>query len=107
LYSLFLALDANFRLKRKDISSDKRDGGLGLGWAYIVNNEPYKEHLARYKDEVEPVSFSNPFSWLALTRAIHRKVIVPVTMLSIFQLQNQTGIMRQLALLLLSVHGTI
>ena len=62
LYSLFLALDANFRLKRKDVSSDKRDGGLSLGWAYIVNNEPYKEHLLRYKDEVELVGFSFPFS---------------------------------------------
>ncbi|KAM6493722.1 hypothetical protein JOM56_010083 [Amanita muscaria] len=56
LYSLFVALDANFRLKRKDVSNDKRDAGLSLGWAFIVNNEPYKEHLARYKDEVEPKS---------------------------------------------------
>ena len=44
------------------VSSDKRDGGLSLGWAYIVNNEPYKEHLLRYKDEGELVGFSFPFS---------------------------------------------
>jgi len=55
LYSLFLGLDANFRLKRKDISSDKRDGSLSMGWSYFVPNEPYKEHLAKYNGESEPV----------------------------------------------------
>jgi hypothetical protein len=62
LYSLFLALDANFRLKRKDVSNDKRDAGLSLGWAYIVNNKPYKDHLSQYKNEAEPVSFSHSCS---------------------------------------------
>ena len=64
LYSLFLALDANFRLKRKDISNEKRDAGLSRGWGYIVNNEPYKDHLAGYKDEAEPVSvIHSPSAW--------------------------------------------
>ncbi|KAJ7250007.1 hypothetical protein C8J57DRAFT_1521603, partial [Mycena rebaudengoi] len=30
LYALFLAMDANFRLKRKDVSSEEKDPGLGL-----------------------------------------------------------------------------
>jgi hypothetical protein len=56
LYSLFLGLDANFRLKRKDVSSDRRDGSLSLGWSYFVPNDLYNEHLAKYKGETEPVS---------------------------------------------------
>lgn len=63
LYSLFLGLDANFRLKRKDVSSDKRDGSLSLGWSYFVPNEPYKDHLAKYKGESEPVGLvESPFA---------------------------------------------
>ena len=57
LYSLFLAVDANFRLKQKDVSSDRRDCSLSSGWSYFVENESYKEHLARYKGESEPVNF--------------------------------------------------
>ncbi|KAF8337834.1 hypothetical protein F5887DRAFT_890334 [Amanita rubescens] len=57
LYSLFLGLDANFRLKRKDVSNDRRDGSLSLGWSYFVPNEPYKEHLA--KKELIVVQKSN------------------------------------------------
>lgn len=36
LYSLFLAIDANFRLKRKAVSSDMADPGLCNGLAYFV-----------------------------------------------------------------------
>ncbi|KAF8868189.1 hypothetical protein BD779DRAFT_1615477 [Infundibulicybe gibba] len=35
LYRLFLGVDANFRLKRKHISNDKVDPGLGAGWTYL------------------------------------------------------------------------
>lgn len=57
LYSLFLGLDANFRLKRKDVSSDRRDNSLSSGWSYFVPNEQYKAHLANYTDEIEAVCF--------------------------------------------------
>ena len=55
LYSLFLGLDANFRLKRKDVSSDKRDNSLSVGWSYFVPNEAYKAHLVKHINEIEPV----------------------------------------------------
>jgi len=55
LYALFLALDANFRLKRKNVSSDEADPGLSKGWAYIVEETKYKAHLELHKAEVEPV----------------------------------------------------
>ncbi|KAJ7346456.1 hypothetical protein DFH08DRAFT_700973 [Mycena albidolilacea] len=38
LYILFIALDACFRLKRRMISSEIKDPGLGTGWAYVTEN---------------------------------------------------------------------
>ena len=55
LYAIFLALDANFRLKRKNVSSNEADPGLSKGWAYIVEETKYKAHLELHKNEVEPV----------------------------------------------------
>ncbi|KAG1806398.1 uncharacterized protein HD556DRAFT_1428520 [Suillus plorans] len=46
LYALFLAIDANFRLKRKAVSSDERDPSLNAGSAYFVEGCEYKTYLA-------------------------------------------------------------
>ncbi|KAJ7130028.1 hypothetical protein C8R43DRAFT_896340 [Mycena crocata] len=51
LYALFLAIDANFRLKRKDISSEEADPGLGPGWAFFDEVKAYMAHLAEHWDE--------------------------------------------------------
>ncbi|KAJ7018738.1 hypothetical protein C8F04DRAFT_976786 [Mycena alexandri] len=53
LYSLFIALDACFRLKRRLVSSELRDPGLGTGWAYFVEQEPYREYLLTTTNETE------------------------------------------------------
>ncbi|KAJ7764813.1 hypothetical protein B0H16DRAFT_1310446 [Mycena metata] len=53
LYVLFLALDACFRLKRRIISSELRDPGLGTGWAYFTENEPYRQYLLSVTDQKE------------------------------------------------------
>ncbi|KAH7919139.1 hypothetical protein BV22DRAFT_1134058 [Leucogyrophana mollusca] len=45
LYALFVAIDANFRLKRKFVSSDAADPGLSAGLAYFVPEKAYKAHL--------------------------------------------------------------
>ncbi|KAJ7155748.1 hypothetical protein C8R46DRAFT_910450 [Mycena filopes] len=45
LITLYIGLDACFRLKRRLISSELKDPGLGTGWAYMVENEPYREYL--------------------------------------------------------------
>ncbi|KIK47784.1 hypothetical protein CY34DRAFT_73368, partial [Suillus luteus UH-Slu-Lm8-n1] len=45
LYSLFLAIDANFQLKRCLVSSDAKDPGLSRGWGYFVEERNYKEYL--------------------------------------------------------------
>ncbi|KAJ6598621.1 hypothetical protein B0H10DRAFT_2231600 [Mycena sp. CBHHK59/15] len=51
IYALFLALDANFRLKRKDVSSEEKDPGLVRGWAFFGEVTAYMTHLDRYWDQ--------------------------------------------------------
>lgn len=41
-------MDANFRLKRKKVSTDVNDPSLNDGCAYFVNERAYKTHLAAY-----------------------------------------------------------
>ncbi|KAJ7020579.1 hypothetical protein C8F04DRAFT_1274884 [Mycena alexandri] len=53
LYFLFIALDACFRLKRRLVSSELRDPGLGTGWAYFVEQEPYHKYLLTTTNETE------------------------------------------------------
>ncbi|KAJ6448587.1 hypothetical protein C8R45DRAFT_1132896 [Mycena sanguinolenta] len=54
LYALFLALDANFRLKRKDVSSEEKDPGLGNGWAFYCEVKAYMSHVRlHWKDKQE------------------------------------------------------
>jgi hypothetical protein len=56
LYALFLAIDANFRLKRKLVSNNARDPGLSKGWAYFVEEYEYKEFLRERIDMPQEVS---------------------------------------------------
>ncbi|KAG9217985.1 hypothetical protein CCMSSC00406_0009805 [Pleurotus cornucopiae] len=60
IYSLFLAIDANFRLKHLSASDDKRDPGLHTGLAYFVEEKKYKVFLAQTTDLLqEPSTCSN------------------------------------------------
>ncbi|KAJ7147717.1 hypothetical protein C8R43DRAFT_1129633 [Mycena crocata] len=47
LYALFLALDANFRMRRKMVSSEEKDPSLGDGWSFYGRIAPYYDYLAR------------------------------------------------------------
>ncbi|KAJ7769741.1 hypothetical protein B0H14DRAFT_3509403 [Mycena olivaceomarginata] len=51
IFALFLALDANFRLQRKDVSTEERDPGLSQGWAFFGEVTKYMDHLARHWDQ--------------------------------------------------------
>ncbi|KAJ7446041.1 hypothetical protein B0H11DRAFT_2162501 [Mycena galericulata] len=53
IYVLFLALDACFRLKRRMISNEIKDPGLGTGWAYVMENAPYRHFLRTVTDQKE------------------------------------------------------
>ncbi|KAH6916353.1 hypothetical protein BKA70DRAFT_1419261 [Coprinopsis sp. MPI-PUGE-AT-0042] len=52
IYRLFIAVDANFRLRRKDVSSEERDPGLNQGHAFIVGETRFKEHLAEFGEVI-------------------------------------------------------
>ncbi|KAF6741037.1 hypothetical protein DFP72DRAFT_863318 [Ephemerocybe angulata] len=45
IHALNLALDACFRLKRKDVSSEKADPGLSKGFSYFVNQPKFLNYL--------------------------------------------------------------
>ncbi|KAK7025934.1 hypothetical protein VNI00_015849 [Paramarasmius palmivorus] len=53
LYTLFLAVDACFRLKRKMVSSEVLDPGFGTGWSYMVPDEPYRRYLLEMTSATE------------------------------------------------------
>ncbi|KAG6907526.1 hypothetical protein DXG01_008615 [Tephrocybe rancida] len=52
LYSLFVGIDANFRLKRLKTSTDERDPGLNRGYAYFVNDTEFKRYLDTYGEVI-------------------------------------------------------
>ncbi|KAF6748329.1 hypothetical protein DFP72DRAFT_992237 [Ephemerocybe angulata] len=52
LYWLFVALDANFRLKRKNVSSDLLDPGMIQGFCYILEDSPFREYLLKYTEKI-------------------------------------------------------
>lgn len=56
LHALFVAIDGNFRLKRKQVSSDALDPGLGQGHAYFVEETAYKDYLKLHENDPKPVS---------------------------------------------------
>ncbi|KAF7288127.1 CxC2 domain-containing protein [Mycena chlorophos] len=57
-YAMNLAFDACFRLKRRDISNEIRDPGLGTGLSYFVEQAPYRKYIETIKDQKEMSSCS-------------------------------------------------
>ncbi|KAJ7122475.1 hypothetical protein C8R46DRAFT_1050549 [Mycena filopes] len=51
LYMLFLAIDANFRLKNRLRANEHQDLPLGSGLGYMVEDSAYKKHLVNYVAE--------------------------------------------------------
>lgn len=60
LYTCFLAVDANFRLKLKRRGIE--DLEIGSGWAYFVENRRYSEHVSKYKAVETEVSLVKHFT---------------------------------------------
>ena len=52
-----MAIDANFRLKRRMVSNDARDPSLAPGAGYFVLNDEYTEFLLKHvgQDEVSVI----------------------------------------------------
>lgn len=53
LYTLFVALDACFRLKCHLVSSKAKDPRLRTGLSYFVEDGPYREYLLTVTDQNE------------------------------------------------------
>jgi hypothetical protein len=52
LYALFIGIDANFRLKRMNVSNDERDPGLNHGYAYVVERRKFEKHLQDFGEKI-------------------------------------------------------
>ena len=46
-----IAIDANFRLKRRAVSNNARDPALLSGGGFFVENNAYEAFVLRYADE--------------------------------------------------------
>ncbi|KAG1789918.1 hypothetical protein EV424DRAFT_1549952 [Suillus variegatus] len=56
LYATFVAIDANFRLKRRNVSTNEADPSLSKGWSYFVEEADYKLYLAEHLGEAQEKS---------------------------------------------------
>ena len=79
LYTYFLAVDANFRLKLK--SRGISDPDIGSGWSYFVSNKQYIEHISQKtaQMEVSPSRSSIPITVSCIFRLLG---VVPISMRS-------------------------
>ncbi|KAH7904101.1 hypothetical protein BJ138DRAFT_1175416 [Hygrophoropsis aurantiaca] len=59
LYALFLGIDANFRLARRNVSSEAADPSLNDGSMFFVSERPYKDLLSSYKGPPQDKSSCN------------------------------------------------
>ncbi|KAI0703791.1 hypothetical protein BC835DRAFT_1230192, partial [Cytidiella melzeri] len=66
LYTVVVALDANFRLRRRAISNEMRDPALGSGWGYFVEDNRYRGYL---QDRTEDDEISTCTGFAALMSA--------------------------------------
>ncbi|KAJ6513670.1 hypothetical protein C8R47DRAFT_1064378 [Mycena vitilis] len=74
IYFIFLAVDANFRLSNRNVSSEIADPILGDGLGYFCKREGvdgYKAHIAKYVNEKEVTSCSG---FQALFQSLTRRV---------------------------------
>ncbi|KAJ7023305.1 hypothetical protein C8F04DRAFT_1271494 [Mycena alexandri] len=53
LYILFIAINTCFRLKRRLVSSERKDPSLGPGWSFFTEDVPYREYLLGVTDQKE------------------------------------------------------
>lgn len=77
-----IAIDACFRLKRRDVSNVEKDPILGSGWGYFVEDAGYHELLRSYgdQDEVSPDSDYDSLNRSSIPRCRHVRVSRPWTM---------------------------
>jgi hypothetical protein len=50
-------MDANFRLRRKKVSTETKDPSLSQGYSYFVKTAPYLAHIEEYTGDKQEVCF--------------------------------------------------
>jgi len=81
LYMMFIAMDANFRLKNQLVSNYLQDPGLGIGWAYMLPREDYEGYVLSRVDDDDVISlarFSHHFMADQLSRFQHASAFKPL-----------------------------
>ncbi|KAG6826461.1 hypothetical protein H0H92_015732, partial [Tricholoma furcatifolium] len=53
LYSLFVGIDANFRLKQLKVSTEANDRGLNNGYVFCVETNWFNKHLRNYGEVIK------------------------------------------------------
>jgi hypothetical protein len=85
LFALYLAIDANFRLCRRDVSSEAKDPGIMRGWAFFGAVTQYMAHLEAHVGETQEVSLyqlgSGCITADADFRGVHVLLMMPSTSL--------------------------
>ncbi|KAG2746300.1 hypothetical protein P692DRAFT_201840978 [Suillus brevipes Sb2] len=56
LFALFLGIDANFQMCRRNKSSEEADPSLSTGWAYFVEESSFKGLLAKHAGQTQEKS---------------------------------------------------
>jgi hypothetical protein len=69
LYAQFIGMDCNFKMTRKNVSSDEKDPSLCNGFAYFVPEAPFKEYLREFQGEPQEVCL-NIFTAHAFTNTV-------------------------------------
>ncbi|KIL54938.1 hypothetical protein M378DRAFT_46403, partial [Amanita muscaria Koide BX008] len=52
LHALFVGIDANFRLKRLNVSNNMQDPGLNHGYAYLVDENRFNAYLKEFGERI-------------------------------------------------------
>ena len=61
--ALFVALDANFRLRHRAVLNDQSDPSLSQGWAYFVEDTAFKKYLCDHKNDTQEACLLTPEYW--------------------------------------------
>ncbi|KAG1738676.1 uncharacterized protein EDB91DRAFT_1237718 [Suillus paluster] len=80
LYALFVAIDANFRLKRHIVSKDSMDPSLSCSWAYFVEETAYKKYLQTCSGNTQQKSTCSSHNAMNMadSKALHGLAVIGV-----------------------------
>jgi hypothetical protein len=67
LYTLFVMMDANFRLKNRTHKNDDQDPRLSPGWSYCVAATPFEEFLKTHIHQEDVRTVQAHRRWLVVT----------------------------------------